>query len=107
MNFGYNEVIRKRRWMASKKSKRFNRILIKFLEFFIFFVGATLTISIFFVIGTIKGIIDSAPDVSTLNVSPTSYSTTVYDADGNVITTLLKSGSNRQEIQIEDIPMCL
>ena len=90
--------------MASKKDKNISKIFVHLLKFFIFSIAGIAVISVFIFAGMLKGMIDSAPDASTLNVSPTNYSTTVYDADGNVITTLLKSGSNRQEISIEDIP---
>lgn len=104
MNFGYEQVIKKRKQMASKKDKNISKIFVHLLKFFIFSIAGIAVISVFIFAGMLKGMIDSAPDASTLNVSPTNYSTTVYDADGNVITTLLKSGSNRQEISIEDIP---
>ena len=36
--------------------------------------------------GLARGIIDSAPDISQVDVSPSGYSTNIYDSDGNVIT---------------------
>jgi penicillin-binding protein 1A len=93
MNFGYEQVIKKRKQMASKKDKNISKIFVHLLKFFIFSIAGIAVISVFIFAGMLKGMIDSAPDASTLNVSPTNYSTTVYDADGNVITTLLKSGS--------------
>ena len=36
------------------------------------------------VLGVCKGIIDTAPDIDTIDVSPEGYSTKIYDTDGNV-----------------------
>jgi len=107
MNFEYNEVIKKRRKMASKKSKRTSAVFTSLLKLVIFAILSVFIFTFFVGLGAIKGIIESAPDTSTLNVSPTSYSTTVYDNNGQVITTLLKTGSNRQEVSIDEIPECL
>lgn len=107
MNFGYKEVADKRRNLASKKNKRVTSILITALKFVLYAIVLIIVVVGFTGLGMIKGIIDNAPDVSTLNVTPTGYSTTVYDNDGNITTTLLKSGSNRQEVSIDDIPKCL
>lgn len=58
-------------------------------------------------IGMIKGIIDTAPAVSTINVSPTGYATKIYDSDGNETESLVTSGSNRVSKSIDQIPLIL
>ena len=54
--------------------------------------------------GSIQGIIESAPDVSTIDVSPDGYATKVYDCDGNEIQTLAYSGANRTYVTLDEIP---
>lgn len=107
MNFGYNKTVAKRRELASKKNKRKTSLLIWGLKLSLYIVVLLIVVIGFTGLGMMKGIIANAPDISTLNVTPTGYSTTVYDSDGNVVTTLLKSGSNRQEASIDEIPECL
>ncbi len=51
-----------------------------------------------------KNLIDELPDVSTIDISPTGYMSTVYDSDGNEIETLASSGANRTYVELEDIP---
>ena len=34
-------------------------------------------------LGAFSGVLDSAPDISNLDVTPTGYSTFVYDSQGN------------------------
>lgn len=107
MNYGYNKIVQKRRGLASKKNKRKTSLLIWALKLSLYIIVLLIVVIGFAGLGMMKGIIANAPDISTLNVTPTGYSTTVYDSDGNVVTTLLKSGSNRQEVSINEIPECL
>lgn len=51
-----------------------------------------------------KNLIDQLPDVSTIDISPTGYMSTVYDSDGNEIETLASTGANRTYVTLNDIP---
>ena len=55
-------------------------------------------------VGLYMGIIDTAPDVSGIDVSPAGFSTTVYDAKGNKITKLVAENSNRIYVTMDKIP---
>ncbi len=55
-------------------------------------------------IGVIQGILDSAPDITKDDVTPTGYSTTVLASDGTQTATLVASGSNRQYVSMDKIP---
>jgi penicillin-binding protein 1A len=107
MNFEFKKVVDKRRSLASKKNKRLTSFFVWGIKLSLYIVVLLVVVVGFTVLGMMKGMIDNAPDINTLNVTPTGYSTTVYDSDSNVITTLLKSGSNRQEVSIDEIPECL
>lgn len=58
-------------------------------------------------VGLFKGILASSPDISTLDVRPVGYSSTVYDSEGNQLTKLVASDSNRIYQTIEKIPIDL
>ena len=107
MNFSFNKVGDKRKSLLSKNSKRITKFFINCFKLSLYLIILLIVVVGFTGLGMINGIIDSAPDINTLNVTPTGYSTTVYDSDGNAVTTLLKSGSNRTQIDIEEIPECL
>lgn len=107
MNFGYSHVAQKRKGLVSKKAKRVTGFLMACLKMSLYLIILAAVTACFFGLGIMKGIIASAPDIQTLNVTPTGYSTTIYDSDGNVLTKLLKKGSNREEISIDEIPLCL
>lgn len=55
-------------------------------------------------LGLFIGILDSTPDIHSLQFGPTAYATKAYDRDGNLIATLVKSGSNREKVSYEELP---
>lgn len=55
-------------------------------------------------LGTVTGVIDNAPNISNINLTPHNLLTTIYDKDGNEIQRLVASGSNRIFVPIEKIP---
>ena len=54
--------------------------------------------------GVIKGIIDTAPNIDTINVAPEGYSTAIYDADGKQTQTLIGQDANRIYVTLNQIP---
>lgn len=56
-------------------------------------------------LGIAKGIVDSAPDISKIDVVPTGFSTSVLSADGQEIATLVGEGANRVYVTIDEIPL--
>lgn len=56
------------------------------------------------VLGVCKGIIDTAPDIDTIDVSPEGYSTKIYDTDGNVTQTLIGQNANRVYVTLDNVP---
>ena len=55
-------------------------------------------------LGMLIGIIDNAPDIETLDFSPSGYATTTYDTEGELVATLVQEGSNREEASYDEIP---
>lgn len=56
-------------------------------------------------VGVFRGILVTAPDISTIDVRPTGYSSSVYDSDGNQMTKLVATNSNRIYQTIDKIPI--
>ncbi len=107
MNFSYDNAIRKRKAVNSSKKKLKTKFCVNSFKFFIFILVALITTVTFAGFGMIHGIIDSSPSVDDINIAPSGYSTTIYDSDGNQITKLIQSGSNRESVSIDNIPKCL
>ena len=55
-------------------------------------------------VGIFMGVIDTAPDVTDVDVSPAGFSTTVYDNKGNTLTKLIAENSNRIYVTLDKIP---
>lgn len=104
MNYGKNEVTRKLKKTNSKSDKVTNKLLLMFFKFililflFVVFVGISLGYGVF------KGIIDSAPEIDIASIEPSGYATMVYDSEGNLTETLVKSGANRLEADFDELP---
>jgi penicillin-binding protein 1A len=54
--------------------------------------------------GYVKGIVDSAPDISQIDVVPTGFTTTVYDKEGNEIEYLIGAHANRDYVALDELP---
>ena len=55
-------------------------------------------------LGVFKGIIDTSPDISNIDVTPTGFSTFIYDNQGNQTAKLVASDSNRIPVSWDKIP---
>lgn len=104
MNFGYKNTAAKQKQLVSMKKKLSKKTCLIIFKVFLYCILLGCITGGFFCIGVVKGIIDGAPDISTVNIVPSSYSTTVYDADGNEMAKLVTSGSNRIKVSIDEVP---
>ena len=104
MNYSKRGASRKKKALRSKSKKWGKRFTFSFFKAFLFVLLAVGTIGICGGLGVVKGILSSAPDISNIDVSPTGFSTFVYDSQGNQIAKLDAEGSNRVPVSIEDIP---
>lgn len=64
--------------------------------------GAAIGISLGF--GVFKGVIDTSPSIENVDVTPTGFSTFVYDNEGNQIAKLISQDSNRIPVTMDMIP---
>lgn len=75
----------------------FRMILVLFVALIICGAAATF--------GILKGIIDNAPSIETIDVSPDGYSTKIYDASGKITQTLVGQDANRIYVALDQIPV--
>ncbi len=107
MNFSKKKVIEKHKAIVSTPRKLKTKVFVTVFRLFVFVMVLAVATVGFFGLGMIKGIIDGAPSIDTVNISPVEFSTTIYDSDGTEIEKLVTDGSNRQLVSIDDIPNCL
>lgn len=103
----YNKSSTKKRIKKanSKKTKIKNKLGLSGLQIALIAFIVVIVIAGSAVLGIAKGIIDSAPDISRIDVVPTGFSTTVYADDGkSEIATLVGSGANREYVTLSKIP---
>ncbi len=97
-----NKKIRQLKTTTTRLSSKASVSAFRLLLVFIVFLAITGVMAGF---GVLQGLIDSAPDVSNINVVPTGYSTKFYYSDGTISQTLISAGSNREYVTIEEIPL--
>ena len=54
--------------------------------------------------GILKGLVDSAPDISNLSVTPSETATYIYDQNGTAMQKLTLASSNRTLVTLDQIP---
>lgn len=87
-----------------RKESRIGAVLIRLV--FLAFIAAVVTVGALGY-GVIRGIIDDAPDVSTINISPSGFATFIYDTDGNQLQKLTAGDSNRTSVPLKNVPVSL
>lgn len=104
MNYGSKAIRKKIKSLRSPYEKLGRKAVL------LFFKLLTVCVVICFVmltcvgLGAFTGIIQTAPQISLDAVSPQWYQSYIYDSDGNKVETLVASGSNRIEANINDMP---
>ena len=104
MNFSKNGTKDKCKEVSSSSRRMKKKSFVLFFKFFLIFVVLVVCIGAFAGIGLVKGIIDNAPHIDSINVAPTAFATTIYDSEGNKMQQLVGSNANRIYVNIEDIP---
>ncbi len=104
MNYGKRGIVRQARALNSGTDKWGKKI-----SLFGFYILLSLIIGLVIIgtsagIGVFNGIKDGAPDITNIDVTPSGFSTFVYDTDGNQIAKLVSTDSNRIPVTWDMIP---
>ncbi len=107
MNYGKKGAKKRAAELTSKSTVIKKKLHVTFFKalLVLFFVVVILGGSTAY--GIWKGIIDSSPSIDELDATPTGYQTIVLDDEGNKISTLVASGSNRKYVTLDQIPQNL
>ena len=103
MNYGKRGAAKKKKALRSKSKKWSKRFALTFFKAILLLILAVGIIGVCGGLGVVKGILASAPDTD-IDVSPSGFSTFVYDAEGNQIAKLDAEGSNRVPVSMDKIP---
>ena len=79
MNYGGNGIKQKKKLLNSSATKFKTKFGIFFIKLLLVCAVAVVIGGSCLVLGAAQGIIQSAPDISSINVSPEGYATKIYD----------------------------
>lgn len=104
MNFKYNGITQQLAQFAPPRIRLERRILLTLLRLFLFIACIVLILGGAFLFGCVKGILNNAPEISNVVISPNGYYSTLLDINGDEMQTLVMEGSNRQDISYDEMP---
>ena len=95
MNFGRRGIRNRQEYLASKSRKRIKKVMLGALHLLLVGVIGLGIAGVSLGIGVFRGVIDSAPNQTVIDVSPKGFSSFVYDAKENQVAKLVSADSNR------------
>jgi len=104
VDYSTHGIEKRRRQIRSngpKAEKKFNFTIFRIFIISIIVIAA---VGISAVIGGVKGVIDSAPELELSDVKAQGYKSYVYNKDGTLLTELVGAESNRIFVSIDEIP---
>ena len=104
MNYTKKGIHEKQKSLHATSTRLLKKGLLAILNLFLIAVLACGIIGASLGIGIFKGVIDTAPSIENVKVTPTGFSTFVYDLEGNQIAKLISQNSNRIPVTWDMIP---
>ena len=104
MNFGKRATNKKRNALTSHSTMIGKKAHVSLLRIIFLSLLAIMVIGACAGLGAFKGVLDSAPNISEVNIVPVGEATFVYDANGNQLQKLTAPNSNRMPVSLEKIP---
>lgn len=104
MNYSKKGIRQKQAALHATGTKWSRKLLLSLLNLSLLGCLALAIIGASMGIGVFKGIIDTAPSIENIDVTPTGFSTFVYDLQGNQIGKLIAADSNRIPVAQDMIP---
>jgi len=104
MNFSKKGIENKQHYIKSTSRRLISKIRITIFHLSVVIIVGLVIIGAYGAYGYVKGLIDSAPDISQIDVIPQGYTTKVRDKDGNIIEYLIGANANREYVYLKDLP---
>ena len=104
MNFGKRGIVKQAKTLNSGTSKWGKKLSLFGLYIMLSLIIGLVIIGASAGIGVFNGIIATAPDIGNIDVTPSGFSTFVYDTDGNQIAKLVSTDSNRIPVTMDMVP---
>ena len=104
MNYSKKGIKERQKSLHASSHKWSKKLLLAVMNLMVLGILAIGVIGASAGIGVFKGIIDTAPSIENIGVTPTGFSTFVYDLEGNQIGKLIAQDSNRIPVAKDMIP---
>ena len=104
MNYGKRGVRRRQQALHATPKKWARKIGFTFVQLCLIAVIGVGIIGLSAGIGIFRGVLATAPDIGNIDVTPTGFSTFVYDIEGNQTAKLVSTDSNRIPVTMSMIP---
>ena len=104
MNYGKKNLKKQKKTLSNKKARAQKKFVLSFVRAIIVCILIVIAIAVggFAVYAT--KLINETPDISTVDISPNGFSTTILDKDGAEIENLASAGANREYVTLDEIP---
>ena len=107
MDYSKHGTQKKEKHIRSDIPKAKHKVSFNIFSIFIFLLITIGVMGIAAGVGGMKGVLDSAPEISVEDVMPQGYKSFIYDRDGNLLTQLYQPETNRIQKDIGEIPKVL
>lgn len=107
MKYDRYNLARTKRELDSRGWKRAEKAGVAFRGLLLTALVGVAVLGICMAVGLFRGILDTAPDISKIDVTPTGFSTFVYDSEGNQTAKLVSTDANRIPVTLSQVPLDL
>lgn len=104
MNYSKQGIIKRKREIRSFSTKMGKKLVFYLVSFLIVAIIASAIMGACAAAGVLKGVIASSPDITNIDVSPTGFSTFIYDSEGHQTAKLVATDSNRIPVALSQVP---
>ena len=107
MNYSEQELTKKQNMLLDTRIKWKNRLRVSSRIAVIVLLIAFLLLQFFCVAGVVKGVSDSTPSLSKLDLLAKGTGAVIYDEGGNELQTLSTSSEQKEYVKLDKIPACV
>lgn len=104
MDFSKKEVINKQKSIKSTSKRLTSKLWVTAFRLAIVALVSVIIIGVMAGWGILNAIVDTAPDISQIDVAPTGFSSASYYSDGTLAQTFAGAEANRVYVTIDEIP---
>ncbi len=104
MNYSQKGTANKQKLLTSRRRKLMSKLGVAFFRTIFLCFLVCIIVGGFAGFGVIKGLIDNAPSIDSIDVAPSGFATTLYYSNGKESQKLIGSGANRVYVALDQIP---